>query len=360
MTQWLAIAANSDDHYPALHDCLRTLGPAVNAAHRGELLLSNLRRILILWCLDLSASRSLYGRRTNVSPHTEKIEPHLVLPHPANITWAAADAAIGRAMPWLNVGVLHLDAHAPTDGELPFHCKRAGCGLTLENADEREAYLQGIAAARANRSRSGIKAYAKVVAAHAPFHGGQLPAQPPLTQVPPQNNIVDMLHAIDINLGDKLVKYTYLDNVILADRPDAREAIYNFYLHIGCHLDVREADPNKRSKSWFHGSVWHYDFVMGANRKSYGLKMNVFICNLIVYGLSDEDLAVADDKGVELVNDIPTRPTKKKRRYPLPLLTLTLTLILTLTLTLAGGGDRADLGAGLSGLLPEGLLRASR
>ena len=150
-------------------------------------------------------------------------------------------------------------------------------------------------------------------AAHAPLHGDQLPGQPPLTVVPPSNNIIDMLHGQDINLGDKFVKYTWMDPLILAGRPDAREAIYNFYLLIGCNLDVRESDPNKRSKSWFHRSVWHYDFVMGANHKSFGLKVNAFICNLIVYGLSGEDVQIAEESGVDLVNDIPTRPSKKKK-----------------------------------------------
>ena len=312
----LAIGANSDDHYPSLQVLLRSLGPAINAAHRSESTITLGNKfycLLILWCLDLSASRSLYGRRTNASPHTENINPHLVLPHPPGITWALADSSIARAMPWLSVTLLHLDAHVPTDGELPFACKRRGCCFKLENADEREAYLQSVAVTRANRSKTGIKATAKMVAAHAPLHGGQLPGQPPLTTVEPINNLVDLLHAMDINLPDKLVKYTYLDPLILADRPDAREAIYNFYLQIGCNLDVRESDPNKRGKSWFHGSVWHYDYVMGANRKSFGLKVNTFICNLIVYGLQDADIETAEKTGIELVDDIPTRPSKKKK-----------------------------------------------
>ena len=37
----------------------------------------------------------------------------------------------------------------------------------------------------------------------------------------------------------------------------------------------------------FHGAVWHYDFVMGANRKSYGLDINILICCIIVFGDND-------------------------------------------------------------------------
>lgn len=313
----LAIACNSDDHYPALVECLGPkLGPSIDAARRGETTIEvdGVRKPMrLFWCLDLSASRSLYGRRTNASPHSEKLHPHLVLPHPVKITWAEADRAIERAMPWLDVETLHLDAHAPRDSELPFACSRPGCCFKLKDVGERDAYLQSIAAARTNRSKTGIKEYAKIVAAHAPLHGLQLPGQSPLTTIPPSHNLVDLLHGMDINLGDKLVKYTYMDPLIPADRPDARESIFNFYLSIQCYLDVREADPGKQHKSWFHGSVWHYDYVMGANRKSYGLKLNAFICNLIVYGIADEDIEIAEERGVELVDDIPTQPKKKSK-----------------------------------------------
>ena len=69
-------------------------------------------------------------------------------------------------------------------------------------------------------------------------------------------------------------------------RVDQRTLLGEFFSEIGCPIDVKDKaggrDPNKK---WFHGSVWHYDFVKGANRKSYGLHANVFQLCLIVYGI---------------------------------------------------------------------------
>ena len=39
-------------------------------------------------------------------------------------------------------------------------------------------------------------------------------------------------------------------------------------------------------KLTFHPTRWHYDFVRGANKKSYGLHVNIFQLCLIVYGVS--------------------------------------------------------------------------
>ena len=88
----LAIAANSDDHYPALADILgpsSLLGPAMNkvVTEGGTVLLGGRHVPLLLRsCLDLLAWRSMGGRRSNVSPLTELMNPQLVLPTPLNLS----------------------------------------------------------------------------------------------------------------------------------------------------------------------------------------------------------------------------------------------------------------------------------
>ena len=57
--------------------------------------------------------------------------------------------------------------------------------------------------------------------------------------------------------------------------------------------DKEKRDPNRK---WFHGSVWHYDFVRGANKKSYGLHVNIFQLCLIIYGTDSPLFAPAADE----------------------------------------------------------------
>ena len=160
---------------------------------------------------------------------------------------------------------------------------------------------------------------AKIIAAHAPLHGGQQPGQPGLLSIALLNQIVDLLHGLDINLPDKLVKYTYFDPVIIGAQPELREAVFAFYLHIGCYLDVREKPVAGGKSSWFHGSVWHYNFVLGTGGKSYGLKLNVFILHLIVFGVTAEHAATAEQSGVEVEDDVPTTTASKRRKKDQPI-----------------------------------------
>ena len=86
------------------------------------------------------------------------------------------------------------------------------------------------------------------------------------------------------------MKYSLLDPCILT--LDMRNECADFFSEIGCPLDVREKEHCDNSKKWFHGAVWHYHFVMGANKKSYGLHRNTFQLALIVYGV-DRSAAAA-------------------------------------------------------------------
>ena len=78
-------------------------------------------------------------------------------------------------------------------------------------------------------------------------------------------NLVDLLHGIDINLPEKIMKFSFHDPVLLDSDPDLREHIAAFYAHIGCALDLRPKGERERARKWFRRSVWHYDFVLGQN-----------------------------------------------------------------------------------------------
>ena len=148
------------------------------------------------------------------------------------------------------------------------------------------------AALEANKSVAGKAALAKYIAEHADLHGQQRPLEPPVTIFEPMRSlIVDLLHRLDLNIPKVALKYSCMDPAVLT--PDMREALGDFFSLIGCPLDVREKADRDASKKWFHGSVWHYDFVLGANRKSFGLYGNIFQLCLLVYGVSSPVASVA-------------------------------------------------------------------
>ena len=194
------------------------------------------------------------------------------------------------------------DAHCPRS--FPFKCKRPGCQVTIKDEAERDRLKAELAALKAVKSKDGKKAYAAAIAAHADLHGQQRPFEAPVTDIPTQHNILDLLHALDLNLPKVDMKYTILDPSILDD--DHRTEIGEFLSEIGCPLDVRNKENRDPNRKWFHGSVWHYDFVRGANKRSYGLHVNVFQLCLIVYGVSSASAAAASP------------PSTGKRKAPAP------------------------------------------
>ena len=307
----LAIATKSDDHFRALTDVLGPrIAPAINkllTVGTNVQLCGEWVPLLFRMGLDLSAACSILGRRSNASAHTEVMDPHLHLPVRVGMPWAEAKANVLKALPPLNVLALHLDAHAPHDDEFPFTCLRKGCCFTLTNKAEAIEYLDSLRVLELDRSKEGVKLLAKTISTHADLHGQQLPGKAPILLVPPVNNIVDYLHQLDINLGAKLEHFTWLDPIVMATRPDARESVSAYYRWIGCHRDL---SPTATS-SWFHGAVWHYDFVLGMGQ-SLGLKANVFMLNIIAYGITAEEQAAAAKTGIAVVNDIPGRRAPAK------------------------------------------------
>ena len=131
-----------------------------------------------------------------------------------------------------------------------------------------------------------------------------------------------MLHGIDINLPEKVMKFSFHDPVLLDSDPDLRPQIAAFYAHIGCSLDLREKGERDANRKWFHGSVWHYDFVLGQNKLSLGLDMNILILALICVG-SSTPTAAADSTAAKgsvgvIVNDLPARKRPRPRPVAAP------------------------------------------
>ena len=111
------------------------------------------------------------------------------------------------------VDELCADAHAPKS--FPFVCKRRGCGVRIKDAVELAALKAELAALKADKTVQGKKVYAKAIALHADAHGQQMPYQQPVTDIPTEKSILDLLHALDLNLPKVDMKYTILDPKIL-------------------------------------------------------------------------------------------------------------------------------------------------
>ncbi len=150
-------------------------------------------------CLDLSAARSAYGRRSGKNAHTTLTDVHEVLKLPEGCSADRAFKLLDAFAPWLKLASLRDDAHCPAT--FPFKCKRPGCGVTLKSAAEREAAKAELALLKADRTVGGKKLYAKAIAVHADLHGQQMPLQAPVTAIPTLQSILDLLHAIDLNLA---------------------------------------------------------------------------------------------------------------------------------------------------------------
>ena len=284
----LAVAMG-DDHFPRLERIIAPrIGPA--ASTRTSVTVDGAQvPATVVMCLDYSAARSAYGRCSSKNAHTTIEDMHAVLKLPDECDAAREFDLIDAFAPWLELEKLRNDAHSPRS--FPFKCKRRGCGKVIKDAAERDRLRAELAELKADRTIAGKNAYSKAIGMHADLHDQQMPFQAPVTEIPTKRNIVDLLHALDLNLPKVAMKYTILDPPILTD--DLRLVIGDFLSEIGCPLDVRDKENRDPNKKWFHGSVWHYDFVRGANKKSYGLHVNIFQLCLLVYGVNSETSAAA-------------------------------------------------------------------
>ena len=127
----------------------------------------------------------------------------------------------------------------------------------------------------------------------------------------PRNNIVDYLHSLDLQLAQRLSKFSWMDPVVLADRPELRDQISAVLIFIDCGLDLREKGVRDNNRKWFHGAVWHYDFVQGANKKSFGLDGNMLLLCLVCFGATEEMPAPKEKENVP-----PKAPRKRRWKRP--------------------------------------------
>ena len=278
----LAVAMG-DDHFPRLERIIAPrIGPAVSS--RTSVMV---RGVPVpaegALCLDLSAQRSAYGRRSGKNGHTEMEDVHAVMKLPDKCTPKKGFELLENYAPWLKNISLCNDAHSPSS--FPFKCRRDGCGLLIKSQAEVDKGKVELALLNSDKTVNGKKAYTKAIAIHCDLHGQQMPYQRPVTDIPTKRSILDLLHALDLNLPKVDMKYTILDPVVLD--PDMRMQLGDFFSEIGCPIDVQDKEKRDNNRKWFHGSVWHYDFVRGANKKSYSLHVNVFQLCLIVYGVHD-------------------------------------------------------------------------
>ena len=310
----LAVAVG-DDHNPNLDLIFGDgLGTEINAAIangttvqlRGKAVAVN-----IVGCFDLSAARSVKARRSNASPWSNKLVPELIIEAPRDADMDTIEELILREMPLLGAGGEEEEAKlshmAPS---FPWSCSR--CSYTVQSQTEENDNIDEMKEVRAMKSRKGRAAWAKRVKLHCEAHDEYMEYQRIILALGPLQNLVDLLHGIDINLPEKVMKFSYHDPVLLDSDPDLRVRIAAFYAVIGCSLDLQEKGDRDPKRKWFHGAVWHYDFVLGQNKLSLGLDLNVLVLALICYGSA---VAGSDDMGSAgaVVDDLPAASGKRKR-----------------------------------------------
>ena len=172
---------------------------------------------------------------------------------------------------------------------------------------------------RANKSIAGTKAWAARVAAFCPAHDETMEFQRPIFTNHPRDNIVDLLHMMDIDLGAKHLNFSTHDPVIFGENPELKHALTAYYTFIGCPFDLLG------EKSWWHGSVWCYDICMGANKESPGFDVNILVQCLICFGVApatpaadadadaDMDTPPPADLIVDDLSDDEPAPAQKKK-----------------------------------------------
>jgi hypothetical protein len=234
----LAVAMG-DDHYPRLERVIAPrIGPAACARSSVSVGGVSVPAETVV-CLDYSAARSTYGRRAGKNAHTTIEDVHAVLKLPEGCESARAFELLGDFAPWLKVDALSNDAHSPKT--FPFRCRRRGCGVTIRDQAACDKLKAELASLKADKTVDGKTAYAKAVALHADIHGQQMPGQHPVTEILTSNSILDLLHAMELNLPKVAMKYSILDPPVLTE--DLRLVIGDFPL--GDRLPARRAQQGE-------------------------------------------------------------------------------------------------------------------
>ena len=271
--------AIGNDHNHNLSLQFKQLGVAINQAiEQGGFVTLFGRRIpyKVVTCLDYSASRSMNALRCNSAPHTKELDAHMVIKASAGASWKRIVKLLQKKLPW-RVYDPDLPLNHISNGVFPFNCSR--CPYTCADEEEQDTNIANALALGAVTGVAGKKATALRVKTHCEAHDDTMEFETRILHIHPLYNIIDLLHAFDINLPSFMLKYSIHDSVLFAENPELPHMLTQYYSFIGCPFDLLG------EKAWFHGSVWHYDFVMGANGKSPGLDMNMLITCLICFGI---------------------------------------------------------------------------
>ena len=310
--------AVGDDHNFNLNLQFRRIGPAINKTIstggtftlRGKPI-----RMDISSCLDYSASRSMYAKRSNSSPHSSKLHAHLIIEVSVAAPWLEIDKAIDKAMPWCprpstSVPLNHIFETFPSK------CTR--CTYKVGSEEEQDENIITALAMRGVKTKAGKKAWAARVKVFCEAHDEHMEFESAILNIHPRDNIVDMLHAIHINIPDRIASFSFHDEVNFAEDPELKHALTAYYTSIDCPFDMLG------DKSWWHGSIWCYDFVMGCSKKSPGLDINILVCCLIVFGTNSAGetpkVANTSKPANAVINDLPgsfaPRKIKSKAKAP--------------------------------------------
>ena len=301
--------AVGDDHNFNLNLQFRRVGPAINRtiSTGGMFTLRGMPiRLAISTCLDYSASRSMYGMRSNSSPHSAKLHPHLIVEVKADAAWGVIDTAIDVAMPWCP-----RPSQAPPRNhlfnEFPAKCKY--CSYTVGSEAEQDANIAVALAMRSVKTKAGKVAWAARVKVFCEAHEECMEFESAVLDVDPSDNIVDLLHAIHINIPNRIANFSFHDAVNFAADPELKHALNAYYMFINCPFDLNG------DKTWWHGAMWCYNFVKGANKESPGLDINILMCCLIVFGTDSKSAAGKDTaKAPAVVDDLPCSSAPKKKK----------------------------------------------
>ena len=259
--------AKGDDHNANLALQFKRLGPAINLAiDEGGSVNLHGRRVpyIVNTGLDYSASRSINALRSNAAPHSAALDPHLVIEVKEGASYQLIKKTLEQKLPWRDYDVKKPLNHIAPGGKFPWNCSR--CDYAVANQEEEDANIQAHIKLCAVKTLKGKRDTAARTAKHCDCHDQTMEFQERILRVHPLRNIIDYLHALDINCPQRIFAFSFHDHVIFAEDPQIANSLAAYYTFINCPFDPAG------EKAWWHGSVWHYDFVLGRDpRRALGL-----------------------------------------------------------------------------------------
>ena len=189
----------------------------------------------------------------------------------------------------------------------PWKCSR--CSYSVATEEEQQQRIASAAALSLDKSPAGVKATAARVKVHCEAHDEVMEYQSIILSVEAINNIIDLLHAMDINIPQRILKFCCHDKVLWSEKKGVSSALKAYYDFIGCPFDPAG------DQAWWHGAVWHYDIVLGASPRSPGLDVFILSTCLICYGVNTGVHGKASSsKATAVVDDLDDNVSRKKQK----------------------------------------------